>query len=84
MKISEAIKVVTTELTNDKEYRRSWSANIAMAFKDRCAQYKKENNKQSLSKEDIHVIANESAEYFIDLLCGTMENQKKKKTSKTK
>lgn len=68
MKTAEALKQITKDL-KDKDYRRSWVANIAMAFKDRHYQYKKEKNKKVLSNEDIHIVANEAAEYFIKLLC---------------
>ncbi len=49
----------------DPEVRRAWKDNFAMAFKDRYHQYKHEHKKSYLSREDIHIIANEAAEHFI-------------------
>ena len=58
-KVKEAISKITTELKNDTDYRESWKANIAMAYKD-CERW---------YKEDAHVIANDAAEHFLKLLC---------------
>ena len=69
MNTAEALKHITKELKHDRDYRFSWQANIAMAFKDRYSQYKKEMNKKVLSNEDIHVVANDAADYFLKLLC---------------
>lgn len=62
------IQDLVNELKADPDYRRGWVANIAMAFKDRVDQYKKENNKVYLDKVDFHIIANEAAEAFINTL----------------
>ncbi len=67
------IKDLVDQLKDDPEYRYAWKANIAMAFKDRVGQYKKENDKQVLSNEDIHIVANEAAEYFLQLICDEIE-----------
>jgi len=69
MKTLIAIKQFTEMLKKDKEMRQVFKDNIAMAFKDRNYQYKKEKNKKVLSNEDVHIIANEAAEYFLQLLC---------------
>ncbi len=69
MRLGKASEVVFNELKNDVEYRRSWSANIAMAFKDNYGQYKKETGKKTLNNEDIHIISNRASEYFLSLLC---------------
>ncbi len=69
MKLGKAMNVVCDELKNDEEYRRSWSANIAMAFKDNYGQYKKETGKTTLNNKDIHIVANRASEYFLSLLC---------------
>ena len=76
MTTQEAIKHLTKQLKKDAGYRESWKANIAMAFKDRHYQYKKEKNKKLLSNEDIHIVANEAAEYFLRLLCDEIKYPK--------
>lgn len=68
-KLGAAVKTVTAELKSDKAFREAWSANIAMAFKDNYGQYKKKTGKTVINKEDLHIIANEAAEYFLQLLC---------------
>lgn len=69
MKLGKASEVVFSEIKNDVEYRRAWSANIAMAFKDNYGQYKKETGKKNLNNEDINIIANRASECFLSLLC---------------
>ena len=49
-----------------------------MAFKDEHSRYKKNTGKQTLSREDIHVIANKAADDFLDLLCGIKPKAKRK------
>ena len=73
MSTKDAIKQITTKLKKDKNYRESWSANIAMAFKDNYRQYKSKTGKKALSFEDIHEISNNAAEYFLQLLCGEIK-----------
>ena len=68
MTTCDAVNKLTEEMKKDPSYRIGWKANIAMAFKDRAYQYKKENNKKSLSNGDIHIIANEAADSFLNLL----------------
>lgn len=68
-KLPEAITELVQALKSDKDYRLSWSANIAMAFNDSYRQYAKEHNKKQMNREDIHKIANTASEYFLDLLC---------------
>lgn len=65
MNIEEAIKVLTHELVNDEEYRRSWSANIAMSFYD----VVKLNNNYAIDREWLHKHANMGAELFLEILC---------------
>lgn len=67
--MKEAIKEVTHKLKKDKGYREAWSANIAMAFKDNYRQHQKKTGKKVLSLEDIRVVSNNAAEYFLQLLC---------------
>jgi len=70
MKLEEAIKVLQEELTKDKNYRESWKANIAMAFVDCERWYREDKQKQSkyLNREDLSLIANSAADYFLNQL----------------
>ena len=54
-------------LRNDPDLYHGFKCNIAMAFKDTYYNFKKESNKKYLSSEDIHIIANAAAEYFLQL-----------------
>lgn len=67
--IPEAVAAITEQLKSDPEYRRAWSANIAMAFKDTYQQYRHKTGKACLSYEDVHKVANAAAEHFLKLLC---------------
>lgn len=58
-KISNAVKVLTKALREDKEFYCSYQANIAMAFKDEYA--------RSGGKENIHELANRAADNFMQL-----------------
>ena len=68
MEIKDAIKTLTSELSNDPGYRTGWQSNIAMAFKDRAYEYKKQTKKKYLTQVDIHIIANDAANNFLNLL----------------
>lgn len=67
LRIGEAVRKLTKELENDADFRYSYQANIAMAFKDEYARRKKD--KKYLSKQDIHEISNIAANNFLALLC---------------
>jgi hypothetical protein len=54
-------------LKRDPELQHSFKCNIAMAFIDNVHQYKEKTGAQFLSKHDIHLIANNAAEHFINL-----------------
>lgn len=54
------------ELKEDPEYRRTWKDNIAMAFKD---EYCRTNLWFAPTRNEIHEIANNAAENFLNLLC---------------
>ena len=69
MTTEEAVKHLTQELKKDPSYRIGWQSNIAMAFYDKAFQYKKEKGKKYLSMVDIHIIGNDAANNFINLLC---------------
>lgn len=69
MNISKELLVIKKALKEDADYRYTWKANIAMAYIDNEAQYKKKTGKKVLNREDRHIVANNAAEHFIDLLC---------------
>lgn len=69
MTTKKAISEITKKLKTDKDYRRSWSANIAMAYIDNEHWYKQKTGKKHLNKKDKHTIANNAAEHFLKLLC---------------
>lgn len=60
-----ALRILTTELQEDADYRRAWTANIAMAFKDEYNRVRQDGNDFS----DLHAVANNAAEHFINMLC---------------
>jgi hypothetical protein len=66
--IKEATDLLATELKIDEGYRRTWQANIAMAFKD---EWQRSANDGGLpcTPEHVHEIANKAATYFLSLLC---------------
>lgn len=55
-------------LKSNKDYYDGWVANIAMSYKDCEFWYIKETGKKYLNKKDKHIIANNAAEYFLQLL----------------
>lgn len=69
MTTKKAISEITKQLKADKDYRRSWTANIAMAYIDSENWYKQKTGKKHLNKTDKHIIANNAAEHFLKLLC---------------
>lgn len=69
MTTEEAVKHLTQKLKNDPSYRIGWQSNIAMAFYDRAYQYRKGKKIKYLSMVDIHKIANDAANSFLNLLC---------------
>lgn len=75
--ISEAIKTITNALKEDKSegsYYYSWQANIAMAFKDEFENRMGEQD-TCVGKQTLHIISNEGAKNFLDLLCRDVENE---------
>ena len=76
MNTAEAITHLTTKLKKDKAYRLAWSANIAMAYKDNYHQYRRKTGKKVMNDHDRHVIANNAAEYFLNLLCNQIKYPK--------
>lgn len=67
--LNYAMLHVTSELKTDPAYRIGWQSNIAMAFCDAAARYKKQSGKAYLSAVDIHKVANVAANDFINQLC---------------
>jgi hypothetical protein len=64
MSNQEIIQQFFSILKEDEDYRRSWKDNIAMAFKD-------EYNRCPIAfstNEDIHIVANNAADNFLNLL----------------
>jgi hypothetical protein len=62
------ITELTKNLKNDKDLYYAYQANIAMAFTDEAYNYKKKTNKKYLNQDDMHLIANEAAKNFLNLL----------------
>lgn len=71
--LKNAITILIKHLNSDKGYRYGWQANIAMAQKDAEFRYKKKTNKKYLNTMDRHIITNQGAVDFLDLL--TAENK---------
>ncbi len=69
MNTEKTIKNLNKAL-EDKDYRQSWVANIAMAQIDNERWYREKHNKigKYLNYKDRHTIANLGAEYFLGLL----------------
>lgn len=65
MNLSDAINMICEEIKNDKDYRISWEANIAMAFKD---QFNFSGHKHDAKV--VHEVANKAAAAFLDQLIG--------------
>jgi|TARA_R110000782_G_scaffold232667_2_gene318865 hypothetical protein len=65
--LKDAMKVLIKELITDESYRISWQANIAMAFKDEF--YRTNPDFKDTSEYELHIIANKSADSFLNSLC---------------
>ncbi len=64
MNKQETIQQFFSLLQEDESYRRSWKDNIAMAFKD---EYRR-RPRIVPTNEDVHSIANNAADNFLNLL----------------
>lgn len=65
----EAIKIVCDTLKKDKEMYRAYKDNIAMAFKDEHSKQTEGLDSEEIGyKQDIHEIANQAADNFLQLL----------------
>ncbi len=69
MKLEKSIDNLKKALQTDAEYRATWQANIAMAYIDNYSWYKSKKGKVVMNNEDLHIIANKAADYFLGLLC---------------
>ena len=67
MNVETAVKILTEAIKKDEGLRESYKANIAMAFKDEYARKRKEKN--NINYSDIHEIANNAADDFLELWC---------------
>ncbi len=62
------LKKASDLINKDPELRMAYVANIAMAFKDHYSRFLKPEGYKPLPFESLHLIANEAAVYFMDLL----------------
>ena len=72
MTTKEAVNHLTAELKKDADFRRTYEANIAMAFVDafnKANGNKKEFLKYLFYENGLHEIANEAADNFLTLFC---------------
>lgn len=65
--VKQAIEILVKAIKDDKDLYYAWQSNIAMAIKD---EWDKEMPVRGIrgASKDIHVLANESAKRFLDLL----------------
>ena len=68
MTTKEAVGFLVGKMNSDPDYRYGWQSNIAMSFCDCAYRHKKKEGKHYLSNGDVHVIANEAANEFLNLL----------------
>lgn len=61
-------KETIKDIKKDGELFYAYQANIAMSFKDEVSRYKKKTGKKNLSNKDIHIISNNAATNFLELL----------------
>lgn len=65
--IKNAIKLFKTSFEKDEGFRIGYQANIAMAFVDNYRWYQEKHNKTVLNNKEIHEVANNAANYFLNL-----------------
>lgn len=66
--VKQAVETLTGAFKADPDFRYTYQANIAMAFKDETHRYKQRTGKKYLSHADYHEIANTAADNFLTLL----------------
>lgn len=71
MKLLSPAEILTKALQEDEDYRRTWKDNIAMAFKD---EYWRTNLWFAPTRNEIHEIANNAADNFLNILCNDNSN----------
>lgn len=59
---------IIKEIREDEELYYGWQSNIAMAFKDAYYHHKKDKNKNYINNKDMHIISNDAAKNFLNLL----------------
>lgn len=72
-KAMSAIDIIIDKLKKDKDYRGIWKDTVAIAMRDTATKYMKRTEKTSLTEEDMRVIANEGAEFFLELFCNEIK-----------
>lgn len=75
--VEKAVERITAEMIKDKSegsYYHSWQCNIAMAFRD---EWERHDTSKYVKSEHLHMVANNAAKNFLDLLCSqpTIQNQ---------
>lgn len=65
-KYQQALQIVRAELRKNGDIRHGWQANIAMAFFDES----RRSSKRGLPRVELHRVANEAADHFINKLLG--------------
>lgn len=68
------INDLINHLKSDPELYQGYKDNIAMSFKDSYGQFRRRTQKRTLSHEDVHNIANEAADNFLQLLINVDQN----------
>lgn len=64
------IRALVKAFTDDPDYRETWKANIAMAFKDAYSNAERNAAADEVDfNPNIHTIANEAADNFLNTLC---------------
>lgn len=68
MTTKEALEHLVKQFKDDPSYRISWVSNIAVSFCDQTYRYKKRTGKKYLTAVDVHIIANDAANDFLNQL----------------
>lgn len=67
--LSAAVETLIQSLIKDEDYRRSWKANIAMAFKDEFHREVTRKKSWQINSTELHNVANTAADNFLNNLC---------------
>lgn len=62
-----AAKTLTDAIKQDAALYIAYQANIAMAFVDAVARFRSQTNKRFLNRRELHQVANEAADNFLQL-----------------